>query len=111
MTLTHMTIFAQSDIIRSLVGHLAFETIPIHNKYIVATKAAVMTVHYVVNMETKDNNGLTQTQINTKNANKDMGTPSLSDLNLKGKESEDPIIKASMKVKAVRALYKLAKRT
>jgi len=104
-------LFAQSGIIRSLVGHLAFETVPDHSNYTVATKAAVaVTVHSVVNMATKDNNGLTQTQINTKNASKDMGTPSLSGLNLKGKEAEDPIIKASMKAEAARALCKLAKK-
>lgn len=101
-------LFAQSGIIRSLVGHLAFETIPDHSNYAIATEAA-MNIHSVVSMATKDNYRLTQTHIHTKNVNKDLGTPSLSGLNLKGKEAEDPIIKASMKAEAARALWKLAK--
>lgn len=101
-------LFAQSGIIRSLVGHLAFETVPDHSNYTIATEAA-MNIHSVVSMATKDSHRLTQTHIHTKNANKDLGAPSLSGLNLKGKEAEDPIIKASMKAEAARALWKLAK--
>jgi hypothetical protein len=35
--------------------------------------------------------------------------PSLSRLNFKGKEVEDPLVKALMNVEVVRALWKLAK--
>jgi len=137
--------FAQSGIIRSLVGHLAFETVPDHSKYTVGAKA--MTIHSVVNLAAKDNNRLTQPQSqsqpqippqpqpqlqphalllhnNSDNSDspnpqhdngtkyttrRDIGMPSLSGLNLKGKEAEDPLVKASMKAEAARALWKLAK--
>lgn len=137
--------FAQSGIIRSLVGHLAFETVPDHSKYTVGAKA--MSMQSVVNLAAKDNNRLTQTQpqpqphphpqpqtqtqtqppllhSNSDNSDspnpqhdngtkyatrRDIGLPSLSGLNLKGKEAENPLVKASMKAEAARALWKLAK--
>lgn len=47
---------------------------------------------------------------NTKFAiHRDVRTPSLIDMNLKGKEAEDPSVKVSMKEEATRALWKLAK--
>lgn len=131
--------FAQSGIIRSLVGHLAFETVPDHSKYTIGAKA--MNMHSVVNLAAKDNNRHTQTQPhselqpqpqpqplllhnNSDNSDspnpqhdrstkyatrRDIGMPSLTGMNLKGKEAEDPSVKASMKAEAARALWKLAK--
>eukprot|EP01018_Ginkgo_biloba_P018690 Gb_30970 [translate_table: standard] len=112
--------FAQSGIVRSLVGHLAFETVQDHSKYIVGNKA--MTIHSVVtsSLAAKENHGnntpnaqqnaYRALHVHHPHSQKDMGMPfSLSGLNLKGRESEDPIIKASMKAEAARALWKLAK--
>jgi len=100
--------FAQSGIIQSLVGHLAFETVPNYSNYTEATKSA-MTIYTIVSMVTKDNNHLGQTHISTKIACKEMGMPLLSGLNLKGKKAENPTVKASLKAEAARALWKLAK--
>ena len=100
--------FAESGIIRSLAGHLAFETVPDHSNYTVATKAA-MTIQAVVSMARKDGNRLTQTLVRTENARKDMEIPLLPGLDFKGKKTEDPTVKASMMAEAARALWKLAK--
>uniref|UniRef100_A0A0D6R5V6 DUF7792 domain-containing protein n=1 Tax=Araucaria cunninghamii TaxID=56994 RepID=A0A0D6R5V6_ARACU len=99
--------FAQSGIIRSLVGHLAFETVQESNKYVVAG-AKAMTIHSVVTAakvaETHGRYGYVNV-----NVRKDIGIPSLSGLNLKGREAEDPATKAALKTESAKALWMLAK--
>uniref|UniRef100_A0A0C9S9Q4 TSA: Wollemia nobilis Ref_Wollemi_Transcript_7128_2215 transcribed RNA sequence n=1 Tax=Wollemia nobilis TaxID=56998 RepID=A0A0C9S9Q4_9CONI len=99
--------FAQSGIIRSLVGHLAFETVQESNKYVVAG-AKAMSMHSVVTAaKTAETHG--RYGYHNVNVRKDIGIPSLSGLNLKGREAEDPATKAAMKTEAAKALWMLAK--
>ncbi|XP_061343688.1 uncharacterized protein LOC133289708 [Gastrolobium bilobum] len=96
-------LFAQHNIIRLLVGHLASETVEEHSKYdIVSPKPP--SIHAVV-MATS----------NLKKENEDYDKQghqrnySPSGINMKGRELEDPETKTSMKEMAARALWHLAK--
>ncbi|OAY57546.1 uncharacterized protein LOC110609523 [Manihot esculenta] len=167
-------LFAQHNIIRLLVGHLAFETIQEHSKYAITSQkatsihAVVMasnsstTAHNVAKPTTNDDdqsriphpmgnqtvnqlhnvvtntiamnaasktpqqrpgynsNGPSQTNVakfsgNGNNSMKLNHQPhhqqshSLSGVNIKGRELEDPATKANMKAMAARALWRLAK--
>ncbi|XP_059643867.1 uncharacterized protein LOC132285691 [Cornus florida] len=48
--------FAQTNTIRLLVGHLAFETIQEHSKYVVPNKHAMTSLHTIVMASKTDNN-------------------------------------------------------
>ncbi|OMO84688.1 Armadillo [Corchorus olitorius] len=155
-------LFAQHNIIRLLVGHLAFETIQEHSKYAIASNKAT-SIHAVVmassnnsnvnnvkNVVDEDHiqiphpmgnqtpnqmhNVVTNTmamngaakpqkpsnnhvrsnsQGNVKQINQNyyqhQHNVSMSGVNMKGRELEDPATKASMKAMAARALWHLAK--
>ncbi|CAI9110938.1 OLC1v1011048C1 [Oldenlandia corymbosa var. corymbosa] len=161
-------LFAQNNIIRLLVGHLAFETVQEHSKYAIPSKATSISqvvlagsnnsnvqknannrgddderlriphpggnkqsynMHNVVTttMAMKDQlkqpalNGVNQANTPkngaTVNGKQSHGTNhhqqpslSLSGVNNKGREFEEPTTKAYMKAMAARALWQLAKR-
>lgn len=100
---------AHSGVIRSLVGHLAFESLQEGSKYLVTAKPTV-TIHSLVTTslasKVTDAHTLAHLQKDTAAA---LGLPSLSGLNLKGRSAEDPAIKASLKAEAAKALWKLSK--
>uniref|UniRef100_A0A2N9IC89 DUF7792 domain-containing protein n=1 Tax=Fagus sylvatica TaxID=28930 RepID=A0A2N9IC89_FAGSY len=127
-------LFAQHNIIRLLVSHLAFETVQEHSKYaITSIKAA--TLHALVLASNAPNtknmnqpkllqpqgNGSTQTSLatssNLDNVNQshqvhqpqNQQNVSHSGNSLKGRELEDPDTKAYMKAMAARALWHLSK--
>ncbi|XP_021773856.1 uncharacterized protein LOC110737814 [Chenopodium quinoa] len=155
--------FAQNNVIRLLVSHLAFETIEEHSKYAIA-KRKKMSIHSVVmdskeGSETSPRNGSCgglktdhedekqmtnqmkpvgkmqgETQManvvndtmvrrtskgdagsgsgcnkNAKNQNQNHVQHLLAGGSIKGREFEDPEIKAEMKAMAARALWHLAK--
>ncbi|XP_078445979.1 uncharacterized protein LOC144715012 [Wolffia australiana] len=81
-------LFAQTNVIRLLVGHLAFETLQEHSKYSVPSKAK-LSIHSVVL------------------ANKQH--ISLSGASSKGRDLEDGETKAAMKAMAAKALWQLTK--
>lgn len=101
--------FAHSGVIRSLVGHLAFESLQEGSKYLVTGKPSV-TIHSLVTTslasKVTDAHTLAHLQKDTAAA---LGLPSLSGLNLKGRSAEDPAVKASLKAEAAKALWKIAK--
>ncbi|CAN0918727.1 hypothetical protein LINGRAHAP2_LOCUS31035 [Linum grandiflorum] len=161
-------LFAQHNIIRLLVGHLAFETVQEHSKYAIVSQKAT-SIHAVLlasNNNNNNNNNSTNVSVPSSNVvdedksrishplgnrtrsqfhnvientlamnagtklpngnvpligngNGSMHvvakqaahqhTNSLSSVNLKGRESEDPTLKARMKAMAARALWHLAK--
>ncbi|KAI3933618.1 hypothetical protein MKW92_014543 [Papaver armeniacum] len=65
--------FAQNNIIRLLVGHLAFETIQEHSKYAITSNKAAMSIHSVVVASSHDKqitgSAITNTPIATPNNN------------------------------------------
>ncbi|CAM0952686.1 unnamed protein product [Alopecurus aequalis] len=125
--------FAQHNVIRLLVGHIAFETVQEHSKYAITSK---MSIHSVV-MDKKNNStagGATTMPPNLLDANemhdlvvqstllaaKSNGgksnviaskqhNASLSGSSARGREFEDPETKAYMKANAAKALWQLAK--
>ncbi|CAN1122471.1 Vacuolar protein 8 [Linum perenne] len=151
-------LFAQHNIIRLLVGHLAFETVQEHSKYAIVSQKAT-SIHAVLlasnnnsstnvdedksrishplgnrtrsqfhnvientlamNAGTKvasngnvpliGNGNGNMTVVAKQVATHHQHTNSLSAVNLKGRESEDPTVKARMKAMAARALWHLAK--
>ncbi|XP_010530890.1 PREDICTED: uncharacterized protein LOC104807361 [Tarenaya hassleriana] len=162
--------FAQNNIIRFLVSHLAFETVQEHSKYaIVSNKQTMSSIHTVVMASNNSNPGSvkkeneqdqTSSQIShpmghrmpsqmhnvvtntmamkvpSKQQHQDIrmnpnpshgkgahtshpghnprGNPhnthvSLTGTSIKGREYEDPIIKAQMKAMAARALWQLSR--
>ncbi|CDP11318.1 unnamed protein product [Coffea canephora] len=60
--------FAQNNIIRLLVSHLAFETIQEHSKYAIASKQA-MSIHTVVMANSSSNNAIQIHRNNNNNIN------------------------------------------
>ncbi|KAJ6929837.1 hypothetical protein NC652_013644 [Populus alba x Populus x berolinensis] len=90
-------LFAQHNIIRLLVGHIAFETVQEHSKYAIVSKAT--SIHALV---IASNNSNVTHDVNKQNH-------SISGVSVKGRELEDPATKANMKAMAASALWHLAK--
>ncbi|KAK1633118.1 hypothetical protein QYE76_007433 [Lolium multiflorum] len=124
--------FAQHNVIRLLVGHLAFETVQEHSKYAITSK---LSIHSVV-MDKKNINGgampdllsagtaspaaktemhslvMQSTMAAAKSSStgsKQHSSTSLSGSTARGRELEDPETKAYMKANAAKALWQLAK--
>ncbi|CAN0846000.1 hypothetical protein LINGRAHAP2_LOCUS4248 [Linum grandiflorum] len=108
--------FAQGNIIRFLVSHLAFETVEEHSKYTIANKQT--SIHSVL-VASNDLSGqigdqpeedLTVVKIahpmNNQNPSQML---QLSGTSIKKREQEDPATKANMKAMAARALWQLAR--
>lgn len=125
-------LFAQHNIIRFLVSHLAFETVEEHSKYSVSsTVNNKPTSFHAVVMASKNNNNENvenvdggghndeNTESNIRISHPLKKTPNqnhhhhhhsyYSAINTKGRESEDPETKAKMKAMAARALWYLSK--
>ncbi|KAL0449721.1 UNVERIFIED_CONTAM: hypothetical protein Slati_1528500 [Sesamum latifolium] len=129
-------LFAQHNIIRLLVSHLAFETVQEHSKYAVVSKATSM--HAAVVLASSNNNSnaandsrnqmhnvVTNTMAmnaarNPVKSNGNNGGKvnsvhsqpslfSLSGANNRAREMEDPATKAYIKAMSARALWHLAK--
>ncbi|KAJ6997063.1 hypothetical protein NC653_013591 [Populus alba x Populus x berolinensis] len=127
-------LFAQHNIIRLLVGHIAFETVQEHSKYAIVSKAT--SIHALVIASNNSNvthdedqsripyptqdkspNQLHTVVTNTMAMNAAMKRPlqkhqhnhSISGVSVKGRELEDPATKANMKAMAASALWHLAK--
>ncbi|CBI17371.3 unnamed protein product, partial [Vitis vinifera] len=122
-------LFAQHNIIRLLVGHLAFETIQEHSKYAITTNKAT-SIHAVVmasnnsnatalNKGGTDHDDDRHTQIPRPVGNQNPNQMqkynhqhhhhTYSGHGIKGRELEDPATKAEMKSMAAKALWHLAK--
>ncbi|CAI0392867.1 unnamed protein product [Linum tenue] len=128
-------LFAQHNIIRLLVGHLAFETVQEHSKYAIVSQKAT-SIHALVLASNANSNDVeedksrinhplgnrTRSQFHSVIANTmamnavaklptthHQHTNSLSAVNLKGREGEDAATKAHMKAMAARSLWQLAK--
>lgn len=123
-------LFAQNHAVRLLVGHLAFETVQEHSKYTAHLKPpnssspslstivdigglpnvpkqqgqGRMMMHNVV-QSTIDNH---QQKYNHQYQHIQIGM-GMGSSGIKGRENEDPIVKARLKVMAATALWKLAK--
>ena len=85
---------AQNNVVRHLVNHLAFETLPEHSKYSIPAKGP-LSIHSVV-LASNNNQ-----QLNNGHFLKQPHVP--------GRESEDPEIKSTMKEMAAKALAALAR--
>ncbi|KAJ4716014.1 Armadillo repeat only protein [Melia azedarach] len=158
--------FAQSNIVRFLVSHLAFETVQEHSKYAIASKQPMSSIHSVLmasNSRTPNSNTTKQEGEDKSNSvphpmgnqasssmqnvvantialksklpeNSKTAQPgshmqqqyqqqhnsaqqnhrhnqqvTLAGTSIRGREGEDPAIKAQMKAMAARALWKLSK--
>ncbi|KAL2945515.1 Vacuolar protein 8 [Bienertia sinuspersici] len=104
--------FAQNNVIRLLVSHLAFETIQEHSRYAIA-KRKKMSIHAVV-IDSTDHEDEKQAANQMKPSEGPESEPPahthvLAGGSIKGREYEDPVIKAEMKAMAARALWHLAK--
>ncbi|XP_078448290.1 uncharacterized protein LOC144716896 [Wolffia australiana] len=86
--------FAENGVVRSLVTHLAFETVQEHSKYAIPSKGQ-LSIHSVV---LASNKGQLQGNVNPGGG-----------VVTKGREAEDPETKARMKAMAAKALARLAK--
>ncbi|CAN1134593.1 hypothetical protein LINPERHAP2_LOCUS8353 [Linum perenne] len=130
--------FAQGNIIRFLVSHLAFETVEEHSKYTIANTNKQTSIHSVL-VASNDLNGRSENQseedltvvkiahpMNNQNTSQmhNLVTNSLGQNNppingqnhiqfsgtsIKKREQEDPATKANMKAMAARALWQLAR--
>ncbi|CAI0445210.1 unnamed protein product [Linum tenue] len=109
--------FAQNNIIRFLVSHLAFETVQEHSKYTIVNMNKQNSIHSVLVASNSQNShdreseeDLTVPKIAHPMNNQ---TPSqivqLSGTSIKKREQEDPATKANMKAMAARALWQLAR--
>ncbi|KAK6123412.1 hypothetical protein DH2020_042835 [Rehmannia glutinosa] len=97
--------FAQNNIIRLLVKHLAFETIPEHSKYAIPSKQS-MSIHSIV---LANSNAMNVKSGDGENTNRDdypnhitIGNQTTSQMQNVG--IQDPATKAEMKSMAARAL-------
>nr|GMC67736.1 armadillo-type fold protein [Ipomoea batatas] len=98
-------LFAQNNVIRLLVSHLAFETVQEHSKYAIVSKAT--SIHAVVLASNKPANENLNLKVLEDDEMKKITNP-LGNGN-KGREFEDPATKAYMKAMSARALWHLAK--
>ncbi|CAN1307685.1 hypothetical protein LINPERPRIM_LOCUS27125 [Linum perenne] len=93
--------FAQGNIIRFLVSHLAFETVQEHSKYTIANKqTSIHSLLIASNESEKDKRGSRRDRHHH---------VQFSGTSIKKREQEDPATKAHMKAMAARALWQLAK--
>ncbi|CAN1134594.1 hypothetical protein LINPERHAP2_LOCUS8353 [Linum perenne] len=110
--------FAQGNIIRFLVSHLAFETVEEHSKYTIANTNKQTSIHSVL-VASNDLNGRSENQseedltvvkiahpMNNQNTSQ---MHNFSGTSIKKREQEDPATKANMKAMAARALWQLAR--
>nr|GMC59591.1 putative armadillo-type fold protein [Ipomoea batatas]GMC66106.1 putative armadillo-type fold protein [Ipomoea batatas]GME16904.1 putative armadillo-type fold protein [Ipomoea batatas] len=98
-------LFAQNNVIRLLVSHLAFETVQEHSKYAIVSKAT--SIHAVFLASNKPANENLNLKVLEDDEMKKIANP-LGNGN-KGREFEDPATKAYMKAMSARALWHLAK--
>ncbi|CAN0846002.1 hypothetical protein LINGRAHAP2_LOCUS4248 [Linum grandiflorum] len=96
--------FAQGNIIRFLVSHLAFETVEEHSKYTIANKQT--SIHSVL-VASNDLSGQIGDQPEEDLTVVKIAHP--SGTSIKKREQEDPATKANMKAMAARALWQLAR--
>ncbi|CAN1307674.1 hypothetical protein LINPERPRIM_LOCUS27125 [Linum perenne] len=125
--------FAQGNIIRFLVSHLAFETVQEHSKYTIANKQTSIHSLLIASNESESrrgeaeeiahpmNNQMTSQMHNVVNTTRHHGKDKrgsrrdrhhhvqFSGTSIKKREQEDPATKAHMKAMAARALWQLAK--
>ncbi|CAN0846001.1 hypothetical protein LINGRAHAP2_LOCUS4248 [Linum grandiflorum] len=107
--------FAQGNIIRFLVSHLAFETVEEHSKYTIANKQT--SIHSVLvasnDLRSRGNRsgkGKHRKPNHNPNGKRQRQTQvQLSGTSIKKREQEDPATKANMKAMAARALWQLAR--
>ncbi|CAN1307684.1 hypothetical protein LINPERPRIM_LOCUS27125 [Linum perenne] len=96
--------FAQGNIIRFLVSHLAFETVQEHSKYTIANKQTSIHSLLIASNESESRRGeAEEEQMTVSKIAHPMRT------SIKKREQEDPATKAHMKAMAARALWQLAK--
>ncbi|CAN1134596.1 hypothetical protein LINPERHAP2_LOCUS8353 [Linum perenne] len=98
--------FAQGNIIRFLVSHLAFETVEEHSKYTIANTNKQTSIHSVL-VASNDLNGRSENQSEEKRQRQNH--IQFSGTSIKKREQEDPATKANMKAMAARALWQLAR--
>ncbi|KAG0484996.1 hypothetical protein HPP92_009075 [Vanilla planifolia] len=108
-------VFAQNNVVRLLVGHLAFETVQEHSKYTISSKAQSIVQSNVAvpskdqgHMPTIAPNVIANHQV-AHLVNGGLPNISLTGASIKGRELEDPASKAYMKAMAARALWQLAR--
>lgn len=124
-------LFAQNHVVRLLVGHLAFETVQEHSKYTAHLKppnpSSASSISTMVNIGVRPNapkqqgqgqgrmmmHNVVQSTIDNHQQKHihqyhqmQMG---MGGSNIKGRENEDPVVKARLKATAATALWKLAK--
>ncbi|CAN1134578.1 hypothetical protein LINPERHAP2_LOCUS8353 [Linum perenne] len=97
--------FAQGNIIRFLVSHLAFETVEEHSKYTIANTNKQTSIHSVL-VASNDLNGRNH---NPNRKRQRQNHIQFSGTSIKKREQEDPATKANMKAMAARALWQLAR--
>ncbi|XP_020573734.1 uncharacterized protein LOC110020097 [Phalaenopsis equestris] len=114
-------VFAQNNVVRLLVGHLAFETVEEHSKYTIPPK--VTSIHTVVmaNFAADPSKGSSEQTLvrhpldsqarrnQMQGANVRQPHTHLTGSNTRGREFEGPATKSYMKAMAARALWHLAK--
>ncbi|CAN1307683.1 hypothetical protein LINPERPRIM_LOCUS27125 [Linum perenne] len=103
--------FAQGNIIRFLVSHLAFETVQEHSKYTIANKQTSIHSLLIASNESESRRGEAEEEQMTvsKIAHPMNNQVQFSGTSIKKREQEDPATKAHMKAMAARALWQLAK--
>ncbi|CAN1307682.1 hypothetical protein LINPERPRIM_LOCUS27125 [Linum perenne] len=108
--------FAQGNIIRFLVSHLAFETVQEHSKYTIANKQTSIHSLLIASNESESRRGEAEEEQMTVSKiahpmNNQMTSQHVqfSGTSIKKREQEDPATKAHMKAMAARALWQLAK--
>lgn len=106
-------LFAQHNIIRLLVSHLAFETVQEHSKYSVAVSKAT-SIHAVVKAATDTNTNANTNHMYSLVSHAIAAPPAAAAAkplmtSIRGRDSEDAGTKATMKAMAARALWLLAR--
>ncbi|KAM0950394.1 putative adaptor protein Cbl domain superfamily [Dioscorea sansibarensis] len=116
-------VFAQNNVVRFLVGHLAFETVQEHSKYTIQSKVNSIHSAVLANKDTSSgkpphvpddslesgSHGHVVARPTTAAKPSRSNNGSLSGASIKGREYEDPATKNYMKAMAARALSQLAK--
>ncbi|KAK1322308.1 hypothetical protein QJS10_CPA03g02233 [Acorus calamus] len=112
--------FAKNNVIRLLVGHLAFETVQEHSKYAIASQhRPIHSIAAAAATTCNSNNSIaTASTMAAKSNTRPKNPPpqqqqqqnlSLAGQSIKGREYEDPETKLYMKAMAAKALWKLAR--
>ncbi|KAJ0974296.1 hypothetical protein J5N97_016261 [Dioscorea zingiberensis] len=119
-------VFAQNNVVRLLVGHLAFETVQEHSKYTIPSKVNSIHSAVLANKDSKESNNAkpprnADDSLENGNHGHVVARPtmaakpsrshngSLSGVSIRGREFEDPATKNYMKAMAAKALSQLAK--